>query len=353
MKKITGLVLTIVMLAAMLTAFAVTAMADSEETEKPENAQWLINDELNQVWWELTGDDSSRTLTVGGTGEMPSFGGKYEQPWDGLDSITTVIINSGVTKIGDFAFASCEQIEKVTISEGVKNIGDNAFSCCFNIPNITIPESVESIGSDAFTSCEKIKKVTIPGNVKNIGDNAFGSCFNIVELKISYGVRIIGQSAFGQCDHLNEVIIPESVESIGDSAFQSCSELKKATIPESVKSIGHDAFDNCSPEFVIHGQYCSVAEEYAANNGLAFEASGTCKHTYRLVCNSCQKSVTKSDLLSAWGINTATGSTISGGSLTIICTIAAAAVFGLGGFFIGRKKKKPALAGGAENKSEE
>ena len=38
-----------------------------------------------------------------------------------------------------------------------------------------------------------------------------------------------------------------------------------------------------------------------------------------------------------------TGSTLSEGSLTIICTVAAAVVFGLGGFFLGRKKK-PALA---------
>ena len=50
-----------------------------------------------------------------------------------------------------------------------------------------------------------------------------------------------------------------------------------------------------------------------------------------------------------------TGSTLSEGSLTIIVGIAAAVVFGLGGFFIGKavgKKKKPATAGG-ENKNEE
>ena len=48
-------------------------------------------------------------------------------------------------------------------------------------------------------------------------------------------------------------------------------------------------------------------------------------------------------------------STLSEGSLTIIVGVAAAVVFGLGGFFIGKaagKKKKPATAGG-ENTDEE
>ena len=49
------------------------------------------------------------------------------------------------------------------------------------------------------------------------------------------------------------------------------------------------------------------------------------------------------------------GSTLSEGSLTIIVGVAAAVVFGLGGFFVGKaagKKNKPATAGG-ENTDEE
>ena len=45
-------------------------------------------------------------------------------------------------------------------------------------------------------------------------------------------------------------------------------------------------------------------------------------------------------------------STLSEGSLTIIVGIAAAVVFGLGGFFLGKIKKKPVLASG-ENTDEE
>lgn len=48
----------------------------------------------------------------------------------------------------------------------------------------------------------------------------------------------------------------------------------------------------------------------------------------------------------------AAGSVLSKGSLAIIVGIAAAVVFGLGGFFLGRKKKKPALASGEDKDGE-
>ena len=55
------------------------------------------------------------------------------------------------------------------------------------------------------------------------------------------------------------------------------------------------------------------------------------------------------------GLHINLSSTLSEGNLTIICTVAAAVIFGLGGFFIGKaagKKKKPAIASG-ENTDEE
>ena len=50
--------------------------------------------------------------------------------------------------------------------------------------------------------------------------------------------------------------------------------------------------------------------------------------------------------------NTATGSVLSNGSLTIVVGVAAAVIFGLGGFILG-KKKKPAAANGASTEDEE
>ena len=77
-------------------------------------------------------------------------------------------------------------------------------------------------------------------------------------------------------------------------------------------------------------------------NGNAVQA-GVCRHqgSDPEVCKLCGETITGGE-----------GSILSEGSLTIICTVAAAVVFGLGGFFLGTKKKKPALAEG-ENTDEE
>ena len=66
-------------------------------------------------------------------------------------------------------------------------------------------------------------------------------------------------------------------------------------------------------------------------------------HTFDCPCVNCGEES-----------NNFLGSTLSEGSLTVICSVAAAVIFGLGGFFIGtKKKKKPALASGTENTDEE
>ena len=65
-------------------------------------------------------------------------------------------------------------------------------------------------------------------------------------------------------------------------------------------------------------------------NGNAVQA-GVCRHqgSDPEVCKLCGETITGGE-----------GSILSEGSLTIICTVAAAVVFGLGGFILGTKKKE-------------
>ncbi|GHT48325.1 hypothetical protein AGMMS49965_26510 [Bacteroidia bacterium] len=51
-------------------------------------------------------------LTVSGTGAMAN----YPSPWNGT-SIKTLVINEGVTSIGDGAFSGCSRLTSVTIPD--------------------------------------------------------------------------------------------------------------------------------------------------------------------------------------------------------------------------------------------
>jgi hypothetical protein len=54
------------------------------------------------------------TLTISGTGAMPDYSYDDTRPWgSSSENITAVIIESGVTYIGDFAFTGCTGLTSV------------------------------------------------------------------------------------------------------------------------------------------------------------------------------------------------------------------------------------------------
>jgi hypothetical protein len=230
-------------------------------------AQTVDSGTTGDCTWTLTGTSGNYTLTINGSGAMEDYTPvaawyKYRT------SIKTVIIEDGVTRIGNEAFSRCTALTSVTIPESVTNIGNYAFfscgltsviignnvksigqqsfSSCRNLLQITVPESVESIGKWAFSTCENLASVTIGNGVKSIGDGAFSHCESLTSVSIPDGVTDIGESTFEACSSLISITIPESVTGIGNSAFYWCSSLASITIPGSVKSIGDRAFYDCS-----------------------------------------------------------------------------------------------------------
>ena len=217
----------------------------------------------------LTWTLSSGTLTISGTGAMEDYGynmyGKPTTPWQNyLSSIKTVIIEDGVTSIGNDAFSDCSSLTSVTIPNSVTSIGTWAFSGCSSLTSVTIPNSVTSIENDAFKDCSSLTSpvfnayvfakmpqsysgaYTIPDGIESIAGGAFSGCGSLTSITIPNSVTSIGQSAFSACSSLTFITIGNSVTSIGEGAFQFCSALTSVTIPNSVTSIGSSAFEDCS-----------------------------------------------------------------------------------------------------------
>ena len=89
--------------------------------------------------------------------------------------VTSIIIGSNVTEIGEEAFYRCQYIEKITFNEGLKRIGKRAFRgrCFF----YKLPNSLEVIGEEAFYYCDNLIAVSIGKDtsckIKEIGVGAF------------------------------------------------------------------------------------------------------------------------------------------------------------------------------------
>ena len=164
----------------------------------------------------------------------------------GCSSLTGIAIPDSVTEIGGYAFYGCDSLISIVIPKRVTSIGRGAFMYCRELTDIEIPDSVTSIGDFAFCICKSLTSVTIPDRVTSIGNSAFYECSKLTDITIPDGVTSIGSQAFVFCKSLTSITIPNSVESIGSEAFCYCERLAGITIPNSVESIGSNAFYNCS-----------------------------------------------------------------------------------------------------------
>lgn len=73
-------------------------------------------------------------LTISGTGAMPDYTVSVKAPWSGK-SFTSVVIEEGVTSIGEYAFYAAG-LADITIPSSVNAIGDRAFEKCTALKNV-------------------------------------------------------------------------------------------------------------------------------------------------------------------------------------------------------------------------
>ena len=248
-------------------------------------------------------------------------------------SITSVVFGQYVESIGNYAFYSCQSLNKLDFSKSsVKTIGRFAFTVCKSLESIEFPDSLESIGYGAFSAytngyrgsyvASSLKSVKFGSGLKSIADYAFYenralntvkftgvaltsigyqsfyntaiteldlsgadasigtyafySCNSLETVKLS-GVKTIGQNAFYNCRKLTSVELSENLTTIESGAFQSCVALKNIEIPDSVTTIGDNSFKDCTElETVTIGKGCTsvTASAFTADfNLVKFDVS--------------------------------------------------------------------------------
>ena len=195
-------------------------------TELLESADTIQTEEISRNYeikeeetWDISanGDGSiiakwtlnNKTLTISGTGEMKNWGSYSEEDWH--DTQYT------------------EVIEKVIIENGITRIGEEAFAGCTSLKSIEIPESLVSIATEAFMDCESLSEIDLSKNVSIIGSWAFRGCFSLQYVELSSKIEEIFNYAF-ESTGLKEITIPKQVVSIGTETFSDCPNLEKFNV---------------------------------------------------------------------------------------------------------------------------
>lgn len=205
----------------------------------------------NNVTWSL---DNKGLLIISGEGDMANYNDDFVSPWyENRHNVNNVIIEDGVTSIGDFAFYECP-LTSIIIPDGVTSIGNWSLCDCYGLTQVEIPDSVRNIGIRAF-SLSSLEEVTFGNNLNSIGEGAFQECYNLTSVTIPDSVTNIGDGeygfAFAGCFKLAEIKV-----GLGNNYYTSINgvlydkfltkliripdgkDINNYTIPDGVKSIG-------------------------------------------------------------------------------------------------------------------
>ncbi|MDE7399830.1 MAG: leucine-rich repeat protein [Oscillospiraceae bacterium] len=255
----------------------------SELTVTTDEGEILTPYPDNKLSWSF----KDGVLTISGAGAMPNWNiiepvnsNPYHwqhRPWEGFkNQIKEVVIENGVTSIGEYAFCtdySTEPELKMTIPNTVTSIGRNAFYYNLRLKELTIPDSVTTIGREAFWHSQNLESIKLSENLTVLEDHVFNDCRSLTSIEIPESVTTIRNDTFIGCTSLTEVVIPKNVTLLGNTTFKNCTALQTVTFEgtDVIPNLGNNVFENspCAADgakgLIIHS--CAVLDDYRVHTG--------------------------------------------------------------------------------------
>ncbi len=156
------------------------------------DAEGSCGDQLN---WHL--DFETCFLKIDGQGDMLDYiclwmaeennpwvvQGRELAPWNQYrGKIYAVSIGDEVTKLGDNAFADCNQLVDISFGKSLTHLGSSFLNCGFD--QIVLPETVTEIDPFTFNYCEKLRELRLPEGLKLLRENAIAECGELQRLYV-------------------------------------------------------------------------------------------------------------------------------------------------------------------------
>ena len=158
---LTAWLLATVMLLQLVPALSVFA-TETAKSGTDGNINWTISDGVLTV----SGNGAIRDYTVW-SDPTPWFEDRLEY--------NAIVVEEGVTAIGDYAFAYSSALTSVTLPDSLTYIGNGAFEYCSNLTSITLPENVAVIGEWVFDYDSNLKTVYYEGSEADWNEITLGA----------------------------------------------------------------------------------------------------------------------------------------------------------------------------------
>ena len=247
MKKHTGIIYGLLLIAVCLAgSMAYTTRVTAEETA-------------------VTYTYENGTLTFRGTGAIEKQTDGEENPWRSYkDTATNLVIEVGITEIGDSAFSGFTKLQKISLPKGLKLLGDNCFEKCSSLTSVDIPRRVTTWRDYCFKDCTSLTNVSIGRVLQEdtvaVGENPFLGDKALESITVEAGHpylyvqdhALVCRSKYGwntlvtYPEGLTDLsyCIPEGVDTVGDMAFAGNQSLQSLSMKSSVTRIEGRAFWN-------------------------------------------------------------------------------------------------------------
>ena len=228
-------------------------------------------------------ENPTYTLIISGSGAMKDWESGFgvypkDAPWatsSYLSRITHVVVEDGVTYIGDFTFGNLSSMETLSLGKDVASFGIGPFAGKRSLMTITVdPENtalkvidgalLSADGTTLYACTNDKESYCVPDGVTTIYRCAFSGNDNLKTIDLNQ-VTNIDTYAFLDAG-LTEVYVPATVTTMGSGVFRApniesvefygtnlatqtfygCTQLKKITIGSTVQTIGMNVFNVCS-----------------------------------------------------------------------------------------------------------
>ena len=177
-------------------------------------------------------------------------------------TIPSTIYGNKVCKIGKEAFKNNKNVQYIKVPQTVKVIQTDAFSYCKKLKKIDLPEYANEIQNYAFAQ-SAIENIVLPNGITYLGELLFYRCENLKTVKIPNTVTCVRSYAFAYCTSLQSIIIPDSVDHFDEwLTFKDCMNLRSITIGSGLENNVH----MCDGTDTSYFYGCSSIESITVTN---------------------------------------------------------------------------------------
>lgn len=205
-----------------------------------------------ELTWTLDGEG---TLTISGRGTMYHYLSS-DPPWrqDGLtEQVRRLVVEDGVTSIGEGAFDKCVRLEQAEIAGSVKDFCSWAFYYCPALKAVTMPGDARyatdpTRGIRCFGYCDALEELTLTTDVSDSFAQNFCPVDSAIErVTVTGEASRVGPRAFTELKNLKELTLGSGVTELQNGAARGCSQLETVRGGEGVRTVWDDVFSAYSP----------------------------------------------------------------------------------------------------------